>query len=120
MTSSDVAWLSGLVGINLTDNPNGGMAESSHELTQSTAARLSDLAQATEQVNNFLKILYFQVDYNFFLHFYRVIFSGVKFCNMTPKRQIMRMTLMRSYYMHMADNFTTFQIHENIFFSYVI
>lgn len=52
VTSSDVAWLSGLVGINLTDNPNGGMAESSHELTQSTAARLSDLAQATEQVLN--------------------------------------------------------------------
>lgn len=49
MTSSDVAWLSSLVGMNLTGSPNT-LGEQSQELTQSTAERLSDLAQATEQV----------------------------------------------------------------------
>ena len=50
MTSSDVAWLSSLVGMNLTGSPNT-LGEQSQELTQSTAERLSDLAQATEQVH---------------------------------------------------------------------
>jgi len=51
VTSSDVAWLSSLVGMNLTGSPNT-LGEQSQELTQSTAERLSDLAQATEQVLN--------------------------------------------------------------------
>ena len=50
VTSSDVAWLSSLVGMNLTGSPNT-LGEQSQELTQSTAERLSDLAQATEQVH---------------------------------------------------------------------
>ena len=49
VTSSDVAWLSSLVGMNLSRSPNSAV-ETSLELTQSTAERLSDLAQATEQV----------------------------------------------------------------------
>jgi len=51
VTSSDVAWLSSLVGINLTGSPSS-LEDASQELTQSTAERLSDLAQATEQVNH--------------------------------------------------------------------
>ena len=52
VTSSDVAWLSSLVGINLTGSPTA-IGESSQELTKATSERLSDLAQATEQVNIF-------------------------------------------------------------------
>lgn len=51
VTSSDVAWLSSLVGINLTGSPTA-IGESSQELTKATSERLSDLAQATEQVLN--------------------------------------------------------------------